>query len=350
MDFLANKKLADGIRELCREPGSKRLAVAFWGPNAMGVLGGQLDQFKIVLDIKMGSTSRQALENLGCPGNENVFVCDGLHSKIYLSETTAIVCSANVSDRALGSGIGERRFEAGVRLSKKADAAAFAEVEMEWQRIEGNAKPVGQDDLDRAPEVPGDNMAMPVKFVDGSLLNLIAANPQHHGNVAVLCSDWVMSEPDINKRIIQFKAQQKKLAMRKNSPTLVDVYHLEFVLETDDQDEICALKGVQYVVVYWFEKGDQGLKVYTDIETLRTKTSDGKKAHVLFGREDFKLFRKYTGLQGFTRKQAFAVDRSLALKLAGPPSEEQGFMWGLYSAKDLADKLAGINLPHGTGD
>lgn len=99
-ELLTGKKLAKAIRGILKEESGGRFAVAFWGPAA-GRLAA-VSKAKVVLDISMGGTSRNALEALGAPSNRAIRVLDRLHAKLYIGANKAVVASSNASKNALG--------------------------------------------------------------------------------------------------------------------------------------------------------------------------------------------------------------------------------------------------------
>lgn len=90
---------------------------------------------RVVLDISMGCTSRNALIKLGVPDNPNVRVLDRLHAKIYVAEDCAIE-------------------EAGVWIGRREDPAAYNAAKSLCARYWKSAKVAGRADLERAAKAP----------------------------------------------------------------------------------------------------------------------------------------------------------------------------------------------------
>ena len=80
------------------------LAVAFWGNGAVEALGLDRKNVKIICDISMGGTNPKELQNLGAPNNPNLRHIDNFHAKVYLSDSGAVVTSANASNNGIGFG------------------------------------------------------------------------------------------------------------------------------------------------------------------------------------------------------------------------------------------------------
>jgi hypothetical protein len=103
--FLTSELLSQKIREVLSGE-NRRCAVAFWGSGASELLKAcskvnSMDA-KIVCDLSMGGTYPKELEALGAPKNERLRYHDSLHAKVYISDSGAIVASANVSSNGIG--------------------------------------------------------------------------------------------------------------------------------------------------------------------------------------------------------------------------------------------------------
>jgi hypothetical protein len=102
------------IARIFRRQRQRRVAlVAYVGRGATSHLPKNLKGLEIYCWPQPGGTSATAVRKLIRRG-ASVFFCDRLHMKVYWSEVDgAVVCSANLSDNALGSG---NLREAGVAL------------------------------------------------------------------------------------------------------------------------------------------------------------------------------------------------------------------------------------------
>ena len=110
-----------------------RCAVAFWGPAAAAQAAAR--SARVVLDVSMGCTSRNALLALGVPHSRNVKVLDGLHAKLYIADDCAILTSANASGNALGSDLLPPVLkEAGVLIERGNEPEAYAAATRLFQR------------------------------------------------------------------------------------------------------------------------------------------------------------------------------------------------------------------------
>ena len=147
---MGGAKLAERIREVCHGQGPHHLAVAFWGAQMPEILFPQgLHSVEVVLDVVMGGTSKDALHALGVPESASVSVCDGLHTKLYISRDGAVIASANASANALGAGLeGGRLHELGVWIDAKEEPDAYAQAKAEFDRIKRLSRPATQRDID----------------------------------------------------------------------------------------------------------------------------------------------------------------------------------------------------------
>lgn len=98
--FLTGKSLGEGIQRLCRESDGLCLAVAFWGAGASDRLR-PVSGSRILCDLGSGACNPSEIRALIKRGCE-VRTRDGMHAKVYLSPSAAIVSSANASANGLG--------------------------------------------------------------------------------------------------------------------------------------------------------------------------------------------------------------------------------------------------------
>lgn len=98
--FLVGSSLGEGIQRLCRGKAELCMAVAFWGAGAAERLKPGSGS-RIVCDLRSGSCNPNEIRMLierGC----KVRTRDGMHAKVYLSTSAAIISSANASANGLG--------------------------------------------------------------------------------------------------------------------------------------------------------------------------------------------------------------------------------------------------------
>jgi hypothetical protein len=120
--FLAGAELSKAIGQILGENGC-RCAVAFWGTGARELLSPENHAARLVCNLKSGGTNPHEIERF--PRNI-VKQHETLHAKVYIGQSRAIVCSANVSANGLGREGGEQAHwsEAGILTD---DTAAIAE-------------------------------------------------------------------------------------------------------------------------------------------------------------------------------------------------------------------------------
>ncbi len=155
-EFLAAEDLSGRIRKVCSGDDVK-CAVAFWGNNAEVELFNppqiEAKEFKIICDISMGGTNPETIKQLGAPENPNLKHIEGLHAKVYISNSGCVIGSANASDNGVGFQNSAKHLEAGVfhlprskvwekarkwfektfKVAKPLDAKAFDECERRWK-------------------------------------------------------------------------------------------------------------------------------------------------------------------------------------------------------------------------
>jgi hypothetical protein len=189
--------------------------VAFWGSGAAEWIrdaGGRVAEAQILCDISMGGCWPDALKGLGAPDNERLRRRDGLHAKVYISHAGLVVGSPNVS--ANGIGFGERDpvlleagsfyppkshawkqagawFDSVYRDAKVVDDAALAEAQKRWQ------PKLGQK-------------IVPIR--DGSLLDLVRANPDQFGTIGFVFVDVAPTKEEREKALRNLKKQASATA------------------------------------------------------------------------------------------------------------------------------------------
>lgn len=197
-EFLVGRHLADRVRTICMER-EVDCAVAFWGPTVRATLFPRWNEggVRIVCDIAMGCNSQVALTNLGAPENARLRVHDGLHTKMYLSASGAVVGSCNASLNGLGrDSVDPRNLEVGTFLP--AGSKAWRDAKKWFDDLFANGS-VGLDarQLARAPAIardPGPRIG-PEGRRSGSLLDLVRSYPESFHDTLLL-GEWEGLEPD----------------------------------------------------------------------------------------------------------------------------------------------------------
>lgn len=147
--FLTGKKLTAKIVETMS--GKKPcMCVAFLGPDwTRHIFAGKPPKnLKVICDLEMGVTSRQALEELNAPNNKNLRYLpkQEMHAKVYLSNLGAVVCSANASTGGLAK---SERIEDGVWIT--ADEAAYLDIKENFLARFEKSKKIDRKALNSTP-------------------------------------------------------------------------------------------------------------------------------------------------------------------------------------------------------
>ena len=178
--FLIGQPLTDAVRHVLtgQDP---RCAVAFWGKGFDAFLDritGRKKNLRVVCDISMGGCHPEALRSLGAPGNANIRYRDGLHAKVYLSETGVVIGSANASDNGLGFKSGTAGLLEAATFHS-AETAMWKAVSAWFEDLHGSALEVDEPALDRAGRLfrPRRGPDGTTSTRPGSLLDMVLANP-----------------------------------------------------------------------------------------------------------------------------------------------------------------------------
>lgn len=125
--FLDKKETLSKIREVILEDEDPLIAVAYWGDRAIESLG--IDKasknIDIVCSLRAGATNPDVIEKLLSLEHIRIRHLDGLHSKLYLSKSRAIIGSSNassnglsLSDSEIHSSMNDAWFEANYLFTK----------------------------------------------------------------------------------------------------------------------------------------------------------------------------------------------------------------------------------------
>lgn len=104
-NFFSREPLWTELKTLVHESQERLwMAVAYWGKGAESKL--RLKQapesFRLICDLRSGSCNPETIKSIWKKRPDSVKYLDGLHAKVYLGDSTAIVGSANAS--AAGTG------------------------------------------------------------------------------------------------------------------------------------------------------------------------------------------------------------------------------------------------------
>lgn len=148
MQFLSGNELSNAIKKLMF--GKKiRCAVAFWGTGSETLFSTACNNdIRIVCNLRMGGTNPFSLDGF-LPPRFTVRQHDTLHAKVYISETAAIVASANASTNGLGFEGREQAawHEAGLFTE---DRKMVDEIGGWFESIWCASRPIEEDDIKNA--------------------------------------------------------------------------------------------------------------------------------------------------------------------------------------------------------
>ncbi|WP_406735894.1 hypothetical protein [Thioclava sp. GXIMD4215] len=104
MEFLSGRELSEKIKDVMKGA-NPCMSVAFLSSGWFKLIfeDNIPPELKIICDVEMGCTPRDALKTAGAPDNPNLkYIPDKeMHGKVYISDRGVIVCSANATLAAL---------------------------------------------------------------------------------------------------------------------------------------------------------------------------------------------------------------------------------------------------------
>lgn len=150
--FLSSKNYLDQVQRLVDGAQNLDLAVAFWGRGAEKLFKGwKGDRLRVVCNLRSGGTNPYVIRLLRAMPGVQVRCLVDLHAKVVLSESAALIGSANFSTNGLGFE-GEECSgwrEAGIYTS---DPHQREEVQAWYELVWSEAAPVLDDALQEAEE------------------------------------------------------------------------------------------------------------------------------------------------------------------------------------------------------
>ena len=173
--YLTGADLNAKIRKTLQQP-NPRMCVAFLGHDWVSALfsGKPPADLKVICDLEMGVTTKQALSNFNAPNNKRLRHLPDveLHAKVYLSDEGAVVCSANASQSALNN---SKRIEDGVWFSS--DDPSHEKIANEFASRWQEPKKIGKKELKKAPLFIPKGSDSPSESSPKTLLELLKSNP-----------------------------------------------------------------------------------------------------------------------------------------------------------------------------
>lgn len=143
--FLSTENYLDQLKRVIADSQNLRIAVAFWGNGAEKLFEGwQGKSAQVICNLASGGTNPEAIRGLMAVPGVEVRNLGNLHAKVVLSETQALIGSANLSANGLGyeSAECEGWQEAGVQTSDPSQlAAAQSWFEKLWDAAGASVTP-----------------------------------------------------------------------------------------------------------------------------------------------------------------------------------------------------------------
>jgi hypothetical protein len=339
MKVLSGPALATKVREICHRSGTRELAVAFWGPSIRAELfPAGLEGVEIVLDVGMGGTSKKALEALGVPHATNVWVCEGLHTKLYIGVAGAIIASANASLNALGRNLeGGSLQELGVWVDASADKVAFDAARREFQRLKKLSHRASQCDIDRAPEHVARQVAWEPRVLDpNSFLALVASDPHRFQNSLFIFGDADISAAE--------HAEKEKALRHLASAEGAFNQQLDDIMmyHSTESERIDRADAHRFIVMFYWGDSARTPTLHAFDNVRRLPVGEFGNSHYQ-GQDSWKRYCHVNRLPASLHDQHSVEQREAptAAKLRG--RGPRGNRWREYTAFDIADVLAAAN-------
>ena len=330
-DFLEGSALAGAISALIDTGVGVRCAVAFWSP-ALAERARQTGA-RVVLDISMGCTTKNALRSLGVPeidgDSKTVKVLEDFHAKIYIADGVAIVASANASTNALGSGGSRPRLkEAGVRLDALANAAAYDAACEHFEQLHKRGANAGPEHIAKAPELSPTRSARDPAANDAfgsSVLSAVQSAPERFEHTCFIFGDRDVSASEY--------ADARDAYDEQIDPGTTNRVRKLICLTTNKTD-IRIIEQSEFVIMYWLGSG-LGIKAYSDIVCVNTQAGA-----VFFGRQQWSVVRAALNIQSTQHLTAFwQADHERAEKLAGLLGSTLGDRFVILRSKQVYSEL-----------
>lgn len=229
-ELLHGQALSDRIRVICAED-TVDCAVAFISAAVRDDLFPRWKKqtVRIVCDISMGCNSQSTLKSYGAPRSDNLRVRDGLHTKIYVSTSGAVIASANASIN--GVGLKSRpagNMEAGVFFAPH--TAGWREAGQLFDQL-WQSPMIDKNQLARAPKLTSDpgRRISDVGRMDPSLLQRVKSYPDDYASVLFMAEHERIDSKDLAKARVRYEAaEQAGVFEPKNRSLILSAEHDEF--------------------------------------------------------------------------------------------------------------------------
>lgn len=334
MEVLQDSELAQAILAIFEQQGQPRCAVAFWGMD-MAARARECGA-EVVLDISMGGTSKNALLAFGLvpdklPMDLPVTVLDGLHAKVFLSESSAVITSANASRNALGT---EDRLpalkEAGVRFDRQKDPEAYAAIEKIYAGYLAASRPVEREDFDRAPSAVLNAAARDNHSDDQdaatSILEALTDNPNTFARVSFIFADHPIDKENLDDAE---KAYYEDVGKNGRSGSRSHICSIDDEEQTDER-----LRAASLIIMFWLGSRP-GIWAFHDIH--RVEHDGGVVSY--FGRRHWGVVSRALGLKHTKSQHSWDHDRTAAEYLANSDGDVEGERFVALHADETLERV-----------
>lgn len=274
-EFLAGNDLSYRIKKVCSGDDVK-CAVAFWGNNAEVTLfhPPQIDakKFKIICDISMGGTNPETIKQLGAPENPNLKHIEGLHAKVYISNSGCVIGSANASDNGVGFQNSPKHLEAGVYHLP--GSKVWEEVGKWFEKTFSDAKALDSGALEKCEnkwekrKAASQNIALYDSDLElDNILKAYLTLPEVFSNIGVL-----FSFEDVTEKQCQYISKMEKKIAKSRGETFPSEENLGYWLidmPTKRFPDYCNDKLPEYFLSIHLEGGKLELEFYERINKER---------------------------------------------------------------------------------
>jgi hypothetical protein len=249
MRFLTGDEITSGIRKALKSAANCDLAVAYWGSAGPEML--QLEPtstIRILCDAYSGACSPKAFLALLAMPNVTIKSRARLHAKLYLTESVAVVGSANASANGLGEENEEvGKIEAAVEFGQPAELAK-AKTWFEGQWSHGDAKLITGADIAEITRAWLPNRAgRPTRSKANSSQSFLLADPRVFADrrIRVIVYDFADVSQEARR---QFREQARELYSKK------EIAAFKGNLPIYEDDGRWDITEGEYVIDYHYEE------------------------------------------------------------------------------------------------
>lgn len=321
LSFCFRNDLSVRIKDICAGP-NLRCAVAFWGVGSEKLFNQQDKKIRIICDVSLGGTSPDALRTLGAPNNDKLRCFPSFHAKVYISDRGAVVGSANASQNGIGFDGQPDFIEAGMFIEPRTDT--FKKIEDWFEKLWENSKRVDESAINIASQKFNKTRSFKPRPVrPGSLLDLIASEPENFSEVSIVITGEVMSKERQDE--ILSEAASK---FSESDPEIKNTPRRELFDGLEEED----ISGFRNVFVGLHMPGNRLSVRYT-----RVKYFDYKKGWIISDGGRYKEFKNLVKTRLPSIKEIEKADQEMVQKIL-----EKNDEGGIFSALELAEIIRSL--------